>query len=49
LADVDFESEEFKGLPLEIQHELLMDMKEQRKENALARIAIMPDVSDCQI
>ena len=44
LEDVDFESEEFESLPAEIRHEILTEMKEQRRENALARIAIMPEV-----
>lgn len=44
LEDIDFESEEFQSLPAEIRHEILSEMKEQRRENALARIAIMPEV-----
>ena len=44
LDDIDFESEEFESLPAEIRHEILSEMKEQRRENALARIAIMPEV-----
>ncbi|KAK7090216.1 hypothetical protein V1264_010044 [Littorina saxatilis] len=53
LDDIDFDSKEFKSLPAEIRHEILMEMKEQRRENALARIAIMPeeskDFSDYQL
>ena len=45
LEDIDTESEGFLSLPAEIRHEILSDMKEQRRENALARIAIMPEVT----
>lgn len=44
LADIDFESQEFEELPPEIRHELLTEMKEQRKEDALARFIDMPKV-----
>lgn len=43
--DIDFESPDFESLPPEIKHEILTEMKEQRRERALARFVDMPEVS----
>nr|KAG5687775.1 hypothetical protein BaRGS_025669 [Batillaria attramentaria] len=46
LDEVDFDSPEFEALPPEIKHEILTEMKEQRKERALARFVVMPEESE---
>ena len=42
--EVDIESEDFKSFPPEIQHEILTNMRETRKENYWARLEEMPEV-----
>ena len=46
LNTVDVESEEFKSLPPDIQHEIIMDMKERRKTHKMSRRTVtdLPEV-----
>ena len=44
LSDVHPDSEEFKALPMEVQHEVLSEVKERRKYHSLSRVAKMPEV-----
>ncbi|XP_074657888.1 DNA excision repair protein ERCC-5-like [Tubulanus polymorphus] len=45
LDSIDFESEDFKSMPPEIQHEILSDLKEKNKRRALYRQHEMPEDS----
>lgn len=46
LNKIDTESEEFKNLPPEIQHELLLEIKESMKRTSWTRIDKMPKKAD---
>lgn len=44
VSDSHPDSEEFRSLPAEIQHEVLSELKEQKKYHSLSRINKMPEV-----
>ena len=44
LDDMDLESAEFKNLPAEIQHEVLTEIKAERRRNHWANIEELPEV-----
>ena len=44
LGDAHPDSEKFKALPMEIQHEILSELKERRKYHSLSRMCKMPEV-----
>ena len=46
LNDIDVESNDFKSLPPEIQHEILSDLRDSRKQNSWANIDQLPTDSD---
>ncbi|XP_041483419.1 LOW QUALITY PROTEIN: DNA repair protein complementing XP-G cells-like [Lytechinus variegatus] len=45
LGEVDIESESFKALPIEVQHELISDIQESSKKNSWARMHQLPKAS----
>ncbi|XP_076066571.1 rad2 superfamily protein mus201 [Oratosquilla oratoria] len=45
LHNFDFESDEFKNLPMETQHEILSELQDTRKENSWGTMNKMPHVS----
>jgi len=44
IHSVDFSSETFRCLPTEVQHEILLQLKDTRKQNSWGRIHEMPQV-----
>ena len=46
LTAIDVDSSEFKSLPPDIQHEIIMDMKERRKTHKMSRRTVtdLPEV-----
>ena len=44
LGEVDIESESFKAMPVEVQHELLSEIQESSKKNSWARMHQLPKV-----
>ena len=44
LQDVDIDSDDFKALPPELQHEMIIEMKETRKRNSWEMIQSLPAV-----
>ncbi|KAH9512800.1 hypothetical protein Btru_038222, partial [Bulinus truncatus] len=46
LADAHPDSEEFRSLPVEIQHEILHEIKERNKYHSLTKLTQMPEDSD---
>uniref|UniRef100_A0A0P4WE50 DNA repair protein complementing XP-G cells n=1 Tax=Scylla olivacea TaxID=85551 RepID=A0A0P4WE50_SCYOL len=46
LHHFDFDSEEFKNLPLEAKHEILTELQDTRKQNSWANINDMPQQSE---
>ena len=44
LGEVDIESESFKALPVEVQHELITELQESSKKNSWARMHQLPKV-----
>ncbi|CAL1527851.1 unnamed protein product, partial [Lymnaea stagnalis] len=46
LSDANPDSEEFRSLPMEIQHEILHEIKEQKKYHNLRTLTKMPEDSD---
>ena len=47
LNKIDVDSEEFLSLPTDIQHEIIMDMKERRKTYKMSRRTALPEVCNC--
>eukprot|EP00057_Strongylocentrotus_purpuratus_P010645 XP_011665119.1 PREDICTED: DNA repair protein complementing XP-G cells homolog isoform X2 [Strongylocentrotus purpuratus] len=45
LGELDIESESFKALPVEVQHELITELQESSKKNSWARMHQLPKVS----
>nr|XP_054771323.1 DNA excision repair protein ERCC-5-like [Lytechinus pictus] len=45
LGEVDIQSESFKALPIEVQHELISDIQESSKKNSWARMHQLPKAS----
>nr|XP_054771707.1 DNA excision repair protein ERCC-5-like [Lytechinus pictus] len=45
LGEMDIESESFKALPIEVQHELISDIQESSKKNSWARMHQLPKAS----
>lgn len=44
IHSVDFSSEAFRSLPAEVQHEILLELKDTRKQNSWNRVHQMPKV-----
>ena len=45
IHSVDFSSEAFRALPVEIQHEILLELRDTRKQSSWNRIHQMPQVN----
>ncbi|XP_053961407.1 DNA excision repair protein ERCC-5 [Anastrepha ludens] len=46
LQEIDVRSEQFKSLPPEVRHEILVDIKETRKQSSWGRLHELPSCSD---
>ena len=49
ITKIDVESEGFKALPADVQHEIMTDMRLRKKNYNLSKIVDLPDVSSIYI
>jgi hypothetical protein len=45
ISKIDVESDDFKALPPDVQHEIMTDMRLRKKNYNLSKIVDLPDVS----